>query len=133
MTLASGSRMMTAANLLIYFSVALGLLLLYEANGQVPSWLLYSLAGGWVAYVVVGIAAWKGIRYAYPFACVLALLVLAASLSAPEHYSFFTGAVNLPAVIFLVGDLTQVLLLVAVSSLFISRRAAKSSQQATTA
>ena len=68
------SRM--AANYSIYSSIVLGAALLGELYYQVPLWLFYSVLAGWVAYVLVGIAATFSISIAYPSAIILAILTL---------------------------------------------------------
>lgn len=58
-----------AIDSLIYLSVALGLVLLPQLYGLVPSWLFYSVLGGWLAYVAVAILVATGRAVAYPLVC----------------------------------------------------------------
>jgi len=97
---------------LIYGSVALGIVLLPQLYYLVPSWLFFSVLGGWLAYVIVAVLAATGHKIAYPLAFVLALLTLAASLPQPEHYSFIEAGLSLASATFVLGSVLQVALLV---------------------
>ena len=97
---------------LIYLSVALGLVLLPQLYAIVPTWLFYSVLGGWLAYVVVAILAATGRRIAYPLAFVLSILTLAVSLPQPEHQSFVRAGLSLASLTFLVGSAFQLALLI---------------------
>jgi hypothetical protein len=96
----------------VYASVVLGVLLVYVANGLVPSWLLVSLIGGDVAYAAAAVALARGYRRAYYAVIVLSLLVLAVSLPQPDHYAF-AGSGQIGAfLIFAVGSALQISLLI---------------------
>jgi hypothetical protein len=97
---------------LIYLSVALGIVLLPQLYVLVPTWLFYSVLGGWLAYVVVAILAATGRRIAYPLAFVLSVLTLAVSLPQPEHQSFVKAGLSLASLTFLVGSAFQLALLI---------------------
>ena len=54
------ANLRTAVNLLVYLSVALGIVLLPQLYGLVPSWLFLSVLVGWLAYVIVAVLVVKG-------------------------------------------------------------------------
>jgi len=101
-----------AINLLIYLSVILGLILLPQLYGIVPSWLFFSVLGGWVAYVIVAVLASKGKETAYPAALALSVIVLGASLPQPEHLAFLSEPRSLASITFTLGSITQTTLVV---------------------
>ena len=107
-------RLKTAIDTLVYASVVLGLLFLLAASGLVPSWLLYSLVGGEVAYAATALAVARGYRGAYYVVIALALLVLLVSLPRPEHYAFATNGQLGDFAIFAAGSVFQLCLLVMV-------------------
>ena len=108
-------------DLLIYVSVALGVVLLPQLYGLVPVWLFSSVLVGWLAYVVVAVLAAKGRSIAYPLALVLAVLTLAVSLPQPEHYSFVEAGFSLASSTFIVGSAVQVALLI-LTPIYLFRR-----------
>ncbi len=99
-------------DLLIYLSVALGIVLLPQLYLSVPTWLFYSVFGGWLAYVIVALIAATGREIAYPLALILSLLTLLVSLPQPEHYSFVAAGLSLASAIFIIGSTLQLALLV---------------------
>jgi hypothetical protein len=102
-------------DLLIYLSVVLGVVLLPQLYGLVPMWLFFSVLGGWLAFLVDALLVAKGRSIAYPFALVLAILTLAASLPRPEHYSFVEAGPSLASATFIIGSVVQFALLILVS------------------
>jgi len=115
-----------AINLLIYLSIALGLVLLPQLYFLVPSWLFYSVLVGWLAYVAVALLAAKHHMFSYPLAFVLSILTLAVSLPQPEHQAFVYAGPSLASVTFLTGSVLQVALLVLISIFFLRQRKAHS-------
>jgi hypothetical protein len=113
-------------NLLVYLSVALGVLLLPQLYWLVPLWLFLSVLTGWLAYVVVAVLIAKGRAVAYPVAFVLALLTLVVSLPQPEHYSFVEAGPSLASATFLSGSALQIALLILIP-IFLHRRKGLSS------
>jgi hypothetical protein len=108
------------ANWLIYASIALGVALIVQLNMLgVPSWLLYSVLAGWIAYLIVGIAVAMGKSVAYPLSLVLAALTLAVSLPQPEHYSFGLSVASLT---FIAGSVLQIGVIVSVTRYLLLRR-----------
>jgi hypothetical protein len=99
---------------LIYISVFVGLLLLYLASSQVPSWLLASLIIGEIAYAISAVAVARGIRQAYYAIIVLAILVLVVSLPQPDHYAFATQGEIAAFLVFVIGSALQIGLLILV-------------------
>jgi len=109
-------------DLLIYLSVAMGILLLLQLYALVPSWLFYSVLVGWLAYVIVAALAATGHRIAYPLAFVLSLLTLAVSLPQPEHQSFVEAGLSPASITFLVGSALQLALLILIPVYFLRKR-----------
>jgi hypothetical protein len=97
---------------MIYLSVALGVLLLPQLYGLVPTWLFISVLGGWLAYVLVAALAATGHRIAYPLAFVLSILTLAVSVPQPEHQSFVRAGFSLASLTFLAGSAFQLILVI---------------------
>ena len=109
-------------NLLIYLSVALGIVLLPQLYLLVPTWLFFSVLVGWLAYVAVALLAAKRRRFAYPVAFVLSILTLAVSLPQPEHQAFVYAGLSLASVTFLTGSVLQMALLILISAYFLRQR-----------
>jgi len=99
-------------NLLIYLSVAIGIVLLPQLFFLVPTWLFFSVLVGWLAYLATAGLAAAGRRIAYPLAFVLSILTLAVSLPQPEHYLYVEAGLSLASSTFIVGSALQVLLLI---------------------
>ncbi len=109
-------------NVLIYLSIALGLVLLPQIYFLVPSWLFYSVFVGWFAYLLVAIAVARGREVAYPLAFVLSVLTLAVSLPQPEHYSFVGQGMWLASATFATGSVLQIALLIMLCVYFMTKR-----------
>jgi len=116
------SQLKRAINLLIYLSVALGMVLLAQIYFLVPIWLFYSVLAGWLAYVVVAFAAAGGRRVAYPVAFVLSILTLVVSLPQPEHYSFASEGMWIATLTFTTGSVLQIALLILIPIYLIRNR-----------
>ena len=114
-----------AIDVLIYLSVAFGIVLLFQLYVLVPRWLFYSVLMGWVAYVAVAILAATGRKVAYPFAFILSVLTLAVSLPQPEHYSLVQEGFSLASTTFLAGSVLQILLLILLVVYFIRSRSGR--------
>ena len=78
-------------DVLVYLSVMLGVVLLYQLYCSAPRWLFITVLAGWLAYLAVAALVAAGNRLAYPLALVLSILTLGASLPSPEHLAFRTG------------------------------------------
>ena len=111
-----------AVNLLIFLSVALGVVLLAQIRILVPTWLFYSVLTGWFAYLLVAIVASTGRKIAYPFAFILSMLTLSVSLPQPEHFSFATEGMWLAAFTFAAGSALQIALLILIPIYLIKSR-----------
>ncbi len=109
-------------DLLIYLSVALGVILLAQIYFLVPTWLFYSVFVGWLAYLLVVFATAKQQRIAYPAAFVLSILTLAVSLPQPEHYAFSSEGMWVAALTFATGSVLQIALLVLLCVYFVKYR-----------
>jgi len=114
-------------DVLIFLSVALGVLLLFQLYYAVPSWLFLSVLIGWLAYVGVAVLVGLGRRIAYPLALVLSLLTLIVSLPRPEHLAFVAAGASLASITFLAGSALQLLLLALLSVYLFRKRAQPSS------
>jgi hypothetical protein len=99
-------------DLLIYLSVAVGMVLLPQLFLLVPTWLFFSVLVGWLAYLAVAVLAAAGRRIAYSLAFVLSILTLGVSLPQPEHYSYVEAGLSLASSTFIVGSALQVVLLI---------------------
>jgi len=94
-------------DVLIYASVALGVILLVQLWILVPKWLFYSVAAGWTAYLTTAIAVKRGHEGAYKVVIILAIITLFVSLPQPEHYAFVSAGINLASFTFLAGSALQ--------------------------
>ena len=108
----SVASLRNAVDLLIYLSVALGVVLLPQLYGLVPSWLFLSVLVGWLAYLIVAALVAKRRSIAYPLASVLALLTLMVSLPQPAHYSYVEAGPSLASATFLLGSAVQLSLVI---------------------
>jgi hypothetical protein len=118
-------RLRSTVNVLIYLSVALGVVLLPQLYGLVPSWLFFSVLVGWLAYLIVAVLVVKSRSFAYPLAFVLALLTLAVSLPQPQHYSYVEAGPSLASATFLVGSVLQIALIIMIPLYLYRRRTLK--------
>jgi hypothetical protein len=112
----------TIANCMIYLSVIAGLALVIQLLGLVPSWLFFTILGGWAAYLFVAVMAGIGRRIAYPLALVLSILTLAASLPQPEHYSLVSAGLTPASLTFITGTVLQFLVIITVSRVLLLDR-----------
>lgn len=97
------------ANWLIYASVVLGILLIAQLYAlSVPLGLLIPIFVGWVFYLIVAFAVWKGHSRAYLAALILAIVTLAVSLPQPEHLSLAEAGPTLASFTFILGSALQV-------------------------
>ena len=119
------SSLRIAVNLLVYLSVVLGVALLPQLYGLVPSWLFISVLVGWLAYLADAVLVAKGRSIAYPLAFVLALLTLAVSLPQPEHYSFVEAGFSLASATFLLGSVLQIALIILIPIYLYRRKSLK--------
>ena len=111
------------ANWLIYASVVLGILLLGQLYAlAVPLALLIPIFVGWIFYLIVAFAVWKGYSGAYPAALILAIVTLAVSLPQPEHLSLAEAGLTLASLTFVVGSILQVGVIVLIGYSMITAR-----------
>jgi len=121
----SVASLRNAVDLLIYLSVALGVVLLPQLYGLVPSWLFLSVLVGWLAYLVVAVLVVKRRPIAYPLAFVLALLTLMVSLPQPAHYSYVEAGPSLASATFLLGSAVQLSLVILIPLYLYRHRSSK--------
>ena len=107
------------ANLLIYASIILGVVLLVQLFPLVPAWLFYSVLAGWFAYLASGIAVYKNVHLGYFASIILAFLTLPLSLPQPEHYS---SGLSLATITFLAGSILQVGVILSVLGYLVLKR-----------
>ena len=113
-------------DLLIYLTVALGVVLLPQLFLLVPTWLFFSVLVGWLAYLAVAALVAAKRRIAYPLAFALSILTLGVSLPQPEHYSYVKAGLSLASSTFIVGSALQLVLLVLIPIyLYRTRKGAK--------
>ena len=113
------------ANWLIYGSVVLGILLIAQLYAlSVPLALLIPIFIGWIFYLFVALAVWKGHSRAYLAALILAIVTLAVSLPQPEHLSLAEAGLTLASLTFILGSILQVgvILLIGYSMVVIRRQ-----------
>lgn len=114
---------------IVIFSVVLGVVFLVQANGLVPGYVFDYVTAGWILFVVdCGLTFFRP-RVSYALAFVLAVLALASSLPQPAHYSFITSGDVLPAATFILGSAAQFLLVFLVPSFFLMERRHTRSQR----
>jgi len=99
-------------DVLIYLSVALGIVLLPQLYYSVPPWLFFSVLAGWLLYLVDAALVAAHRRIAYPLALVLSILTLVTSLPRPEHFAFVEAGISLASITFLVGSGLQLALII---------------------
>lgn len=115
----SQKRLRQMINLVIYLSVALGVLFIAQISGIVPQQMVYALLTGWIAYLFTAIAVAAGRRReAYTAAFILAIITLLVSLPEPRHYTLLSSVNPLPGLTFLSGSALQIILLVLMSIYF---------------
>jgi len=109
-------------DVLIYASVALGVVLLLQLWFVVPKWLFYSVVVGWIAYLVTAIVIMRGYEGAYKIVLILAIITLFVSLPQPEHYAFVSAGINLASFTFLVGSVLQLCIIGLLTVRFLKNR-----------
>jgi hypothetical protein len=111
-----------AIDVLVYASVAMGLVLLPQLYVLAPTWLFYSVLAGWLVYFLVAVAVATGRKIAYRAVFVLSLLTLLVSVPQPEHYSFAEEGMLLATFTFAVGSALQIALIVLIPIYLIKKR-----------
>lgn len=115
-----------AIQLLVLFSVLLGIVFLWQVSSLLPSMAFEFVATGWVLFVVDGALTFVRPRTAYYLAWILALLALGTSLPQSAHFAFIQEGALLPSLTFIAGSAAQLLLIVLVPYHFLrERRSAK--------
>jgi hypothetical protein len=109
-------------DVLIYLSVAFGVVLLLQLWFLVPKWLFYSVMLGWIAYFITAVAIMRRHEAAYKVALLLALLTLVVSVPQPEHYKFVSEGIGLASVTFIVGSFLQICIIVLLTVSFLRNR-----------
>ena len=119
---ASWLQLKTTLRWLIYGSVALGVIVLIQLYLIVPTWLFYSILGGWLSYLAVAIAAAKERESAYPAALVLSIITLIVTLPRREHQNLVLGGVSIGSITFLVGSALQAAVAVLAAAYLVAGR-----------
>ena len=109
-------------DVLIYASVALGVVLLLQLSHMAPKWLFYSVGVGWIVYLITAIAIMRGHEGAYKVAFILAIVTLFVSLPQPEHYAFVSTGINLASFTFLAGSVLQLCIIGLLTVRFLKNR-----------
>ena len=98
----------------ILFSTALGIPFLYEVYPVLPTAVFYSVAFGWVLFVVDSILTFVRPRASYYMGLVLAAVAFLATVSQPAHFALINSG-NIPAAVtFIVGPASEIILIVLV-------------------
>lgn len=119
---AERSGLEKAIAVLVYLSVALGVALLVQVYGLLPSIVFFSILGGWVAYLIAAILVWRRYERVYPVILVLAVLTLLVSLPQPAHYTLISSAEILAASTFIAGSALQICLIVLILLFLVLKR-----------
>ncbi len=122
MRVAQRSSLEKVIDVLVYLSVALGVGLLVQVYGLVPTGVFFSILGGWFAYLIAAIFVWRGYAKVYPVILVLAVLTLLVSLPQPAHFALVNSAQILAASTFVVGSAFQICLVVLIALFLFVRR-----------
>jgi len=109
-------------DVLIYASVALGVVLLLQLWLLAPKWLFYSVAVGWIAYLIMAVAIMRRHEGAYKIVLILAIITLFVSLPQPEHYAFVSAGLNLASFTFLAGSVLQLCIIALLCIRFLKNR-----------
>ena len=109
-------------DVLIYLSVILGVVLLYQLYCLVPQWLFSSVLIGWLVYLLVAVLVAAGKRIGYPLAFVLSIFTLTTSLPRPEHFAFVEAGISLASTTFLLGSGFQIALLILIPIHFLRKK-----------
>jgi hypothetical protein len=80
---------------------------------------------GWIAYLLVAVAIWRHVSFAYPATFLLSIMTLAVSLPQPEHYSFAAEGLLGGELTFVVGSLLQLALLILIPVYLVKMRRLK--------
>lgn len=118
----SQSSLKRGVEVIIYLSVASGLVLLPQLYFMVPMWFFYSVLIGWLAYVLAAAAVASGRQAAYPFAFVISIITLFVSLPQPEHYAFVSAGLSLASLTFVIGSILQFILIILIPIYLLKRR-----------
>lgn len=93
-------------------SLILAAILLTVTLNIVPRWLYFSLTLGTLMYLITFIGVVKRVKASYYASGVLAVVTLAVSLPSPAHFRFIEEGLLLQSGIFILGSLTQVVILI---------------------
>ncbi len=111
-----------AIQVLILFSIVLGVFFLWQAYPLLPSEVFYALTFGWLLFVVDAILTFFRPRASYFLGLVLAAVALVETLSQPEHYAFVENG-DVPATVTLVlGSVAEALIVGLVVYYIVSTR-----------
>jgi hypothetical protein len=102
----------------IIFCAVFGIAFLYEVYPVLPSFVFYSVASGWVLFVVDGALTFVRPKVSYYMGLVLAVAAFVATVSEPEHYALIAGGDIAATVTIVVGSAAE-LLLIALVILFV--------------
>ena len=115
--------------LIVIFSVVLGVVFLVQARGLVPDYVFDYVAAGWLLFVVDCGLTFVRPRVSYALALVLAVLALTSSLPQSAHYAFIASGDVLPAATFILGSAAQFLLVILVPYFFVKERRSQRQRQ----
>ena len=112
------SRLTRLIQALILFSTLFGVAFLYEVYPVLPSFVFYSVAFGWVLFVVDSGLSFVRPKASYYPAFVLSLVAFGATVSQPQHYALIASG-DIPATLTIIIGLAVELLLMALVLVFV--------------
>jgi hypothetical protein len=106
----------------ILFATVFGIAFLYEVYPVLPSFVFYTVATGWVLFVIDSVLTFVRPKASYYLGLVLAVLAFGATVSQPAHYSLVASG-NIPATLTIfVGSGAELLLIFLVLAYVITGR-----------
>ena len=99
---------------LILFATLFGIAFLYEVYPVLPSFVFYSVAFGWVLFVVDSVLTFVRPKASYYLGLVLSIIAFGITWSQPAHFQLIADG-DIPATVtMLVGSATELLVIAAV-------------------
>lgn len=106
----------------ILLATVFGVPFLYEVYPVLPQPIFYTVATGWVLFVVDSALTFVRPRVSYYLGLVLAIAALGATVSQPAHFALVDGGLTAAAVTILVGSGLEIALIVLVLAFIVAGR-----------
>ena len=116
------SSLTRAIQAVILFCTLFGVAFLYEVYPVLPSFVFYTVAFGWVLFVVDSVLTFVRPKTSYYLGLVLAALALLATVSEPQHYALIEGGDVAAALTIVVGSASEMALIVLVVAYIVRGR-----------